>query len=223
LRDFREEDLAMHRVLSILTYSVAGVAAFFGAVAAASALTGNAGTSHPRAPATALVRHFAVFNTGKRLGRTSETTAEPAAVARLMAEIGNRATRVVGTTTASAAVQVAVNPAFTAWALAGSGGACIVALEAENAAVATCQTAANANAGGVEGLLQNPDGTQTIFGLVPNGNQSVSLTTVSGSTETVPVTDNVFEATSSSGFASVGVRASSGAVRQVPAPSRGPA
>jgi hypothetical protein len=109
--------------------------------------------------------------------------------------------------------------AATIWVVPGSSGVCIVAQETAGEAVGTCQSATVAVASGVDGLLQNPDGSETLFGLVPNGNAAVTVATGSGQ-RTPSVSQNVFAATVPSTISAVTLRNGAGDLVRVAAPAR---
>lgn len=61
-----------------------------------------------------------------------------------------------------------------------------------------CGTISAAEARGIAETTQSASGKPVVIGLVPNGNTSVEVTNVDGTTESVPVTDNVYEITTGS-------------------------
>jgi hypothetical protein len=59
-----------------------------------------------------------------------------------------------------------------------------------------CGTIADAETRGLADSTEAASGAPVVIGLVPNGNTSVSVTNTNGTTEDLPVTNNVYEITS---------------------------
>jgi hypothetical protein len=180
----------------------------------------------------ALVRHFAIFRRHFRrhLGvRAATVTTEPAAIAVMlsnMSDPNDPAQQNLRLSTASAE-KVSPTSSFSAWVIPGTSGACVMTTEpVENggpnasSAVASCAQSTMVLAHGIDGLVQEPDGSQTLFALVPDGNRTVSVVTGDGTVETVPVVNDVVTSTSMTGFTSIGFRNSAGAAVEVQTPSR---
>ena len=87
-----------------------------------------------------------------------------------------------------------VGGTYPTWLVPGSAEACIVVAPNRPHAVpgGTCAPVSTLNAG-MTLITEGPSGQPLIIGLVPNGNASVGVTDVDGSTRTVAVTNNMFE------------------------------
>lgn len=102
----------------------------------------------------------------------------------------------------------------------GSSGACLMAVEDQHGVVATCAPLSSVAGLGITDLLQSSAGTQTLVGLVPDGNATVVVTTDDGVGHKVSVADNVYGITSPEGFRTVSLRDSSGNLKEEPTPPR---
>jgi hypothetical protein len=103
------------------------------------------------------------------------------------------------------------------WLVPGTAGACmVVARYAPDLNRSLYSTICDSDAGLASGkfwtLEMGPGQSQTIIGFVPNTNKAVTLTTGSGATVQAPVTNNLYTATSDTGFRSFQSRNSSGDV-----------
>jgi hypothetical protein len=115
--------------------------------------------------------------------------------------------------------EVAVNPSLHVWLVPGSEGVCVIQpLQMETGqpvlgAYATgCGSVATASAGGFWGVAGDQGGEQTLVGLAPDGNSTVSVMDAEGSDQRVPVVDNVYVAKGVD-LKTVAVRDVAGAVR----------
>jgi hypothetical protein len=99
-----------------------------------------------------------------------------------------------------------------AWVIPGAAGACLFVQSSpsqENGGA--CGSVASANAGTIMLVTSNQStGAKAVFGLVPDGSESVTLTDSEGSTTQVPVSDNVYETTVSPHSQSITVRDAQG-------------
>jgi hypothetical protein len=119
----------------------------------------------------------------------------------------------------SSAVAIAVTSTLSAAVVPGTQGTCLIAQipnSAESARAhggleATCAPNAAIEArGGMQMTLNGEDGNYA-WGLVPNGNPTVSVTTSDGSL-TVPVVDNVYAVSSTDNLQAVSFRNAYGAL-----------
>jgi len=116
------------------------------------------------------------------------------------------------------------NPAFAVYVVPGSNGACLISLPPgrvvtgtngvqttlPTAPLAVCGTDATMGETGLYHVTQMPNGESVVYGMVPNGNTSVSVQDASGTTQTAPVTNNVFATFAPTGFQSVRYSGSDG-------------
>jgi hypothetical protein len=145
-----------------------------------------------------VARDFSVFDKGPHA--LSVTTAGTTLASALAPDMINT---VYGAgATAANAVPVATAPGFNEVVLDGPNGICVGATEsaglpgamsAKTINVADCNSPTAAARNGVEDESFNPDGTVTLFGIVPNGNPTVDLSSATGTAQ-VPVVDNTYYA-----------------------------
>jgi hypothetical protein len=194
------------------------------AVAAVSTIGSSpaVGTSQPASGrgvgASSLRHNFAVFKRARLAAAGS--AAVPAAVAQrwaapLFANLG---------LDVADATEVTLNSTTTAWVVPGSAGACVAwittspGLSDGNA----CGPTSDVNAGdlfNIDGSSVGPrptagqalTGAEIAVGLAPNGNRDVSVVASDGTTQLVPVINNVWVWSSTAGTpSSISVVASSG-------------
>jgi hypothetical protein len=86
---------------------------------------------------------------------------------------------------------------YPTWVVPGSSEVCLVVGTTGSRSVpgATCGPTAKAEAG-LTGMTETDSGQPVVLGLAPNGNTSVEVTNADGTTENVPVTNNVYEVVS---------------------------
>lgn len=117
----------------------------------------------------------------------------------------------------SQAHYVQVQSGFGVWVVPGSAGVCMfvpVSLPRGTIYRGRCNTVAAADSGGFRGIVGQP-GSRIAFGLVPDGNSSVTVTHTDGSTTTTPVDGNVY-ATSADNLESITVHDASGHTVSLP-------
>jgi hypothetical protein len=102
---------------------------------------------------------------------------------------------------------VSVGPSFTAWLVPATKGICLFSTITANIGLpsrldgtyfVTCRTATNASDGHslADESVGTPNGGdwQRVWGLAPNGDSSVTITKSDGTSEAVPVVDNMYVA-----------------------------
>lgn len=149
-------------------------------------------------PARGLVRHFAILRRGRIASvRIPVQVQHLALPGRLTADRGLNA---------AAAQPVTLADGEQGWFVPGSSGACL-----EWGSSAACDSTADTLRGGLVGVVV-VGSTETIVGAVPDG-VTVAVTKADGATVSLPVTDNTYSASTSTGnlFSSLHVRLSSGA------------
>jgi hypothetical protein len=174
------------------------------AVLAAVLLTQGSAQGTPRA-STPSAHGYAVLSARVRakysvLGRAHPAVAPPALVQESLAQAAQFA-KSVGRDQGQAQA-AAVSTAGTVWVTQSPQGVC-VALDttvsnpligaAQEIAPVHCDTSAGTLQYGL-GEASMYFGQHIVWGLVPNGNSSVSVQLASGAAETVPVTSNAFAA-----------------------------
>lgn len=97
--------------------------------------------------------------------------------------------RRIGLVPSAAAYVAAAHPV---WIVPGSVEICVLHLEKVGAG-SICGTISAAEQRGLAEGTENATGESLVIGLVPNGNASVSVTMRDGTTESVPVEDNIYE------------------------------
>ncbi|MGH2870629.1 MAG: hypothetical protein ACRDNK_24055, partial [Solirubrobacteraceae bacterium] len=150
------------------------------------------------------LRHFSIFrNTSAGYHKMETTASQAPGLIGDMTQSPAAPPFMQGTALSNLHSQVVDAPGTThaigtVWAIPGPGGVCVAAhvdRGSGDRVVGTCNTAAVAAQSGVTGTLYNNDGTTTTFGLMPNGNATADVRTVSGGRMPVPVRDNVFMTT----------------------------
>lgn len=109
------------------------------------------------------------------------------------------------------------------WVVPGSNGACVVTettdtsgpLAGKSVDSGSCETTAAIMNEGLIAFVGEYGGAHRIFGLVPDGNTTVTLNFADGTAEEVPVTNNVVDAAIPSVPSSFGLKDASGAARTV--------
>jgi hypothetical protein len=137
-----------------------------------------------------LAEHFAVFRQA-RVADVSDPSADTVANP-------NQATLLQLDLSATQLVQAGSGPV---WIVPGAAGACVMSGQA-TATIAPQPGENYTNCNTMDGILQNglvarasqAGGPSIVFGLVPNGNTSVTLTYATGAQEQVPVVNNVVRA-----------------------------
>jgi hypothetical protein len=89
------------------------------------------------------------------------------------------------------------------WVVPGAAGACVMMqiyyatgpFAGRRPGGGGCNTTAGVLQNGLVGFRQNPDGTTFVHGIVPDGNDDVTVTFADRSQQAVPVTSNVVAAT----------------------------
>jgi hypothetical protein len=121
----------------------------------------------------------------------------------------------------SSAVSVALTPTVTGVVVPGTSGTCLIVQlppvsqpglnprAAGPSIGATCNTNAKIVEHGINLSVTSADGTDA-WGLVPNGNSTVSIATANNTTVTAPVVDNLYFASVSENLTSVSFLNTSG-------------
>lgn len=201
-----------------------------GASAVALAAENSSAKNVKRHSAPALAAHYTIFRFARvshkplarhaRLGSATTDTRLASVIARLGARAQARPGEQNLGLAASQAVTVAVTPTVSMTAVPGSGGACFVAA-IPSAAYAVpnvagfaiaCGTTTQIDAHGISVTLGGASGSEYVWGVVPNGNSTVELTTNDGSTSTVPVDDNFYASKTSEPVASLTFRNDAGTI-----------
>lgn len=111
------------------------------------------------------------------------------------------------------------------WVIPGAGGACIVTLtvpgtngplDGQSISYLNCNAADGITQRGLVAIGSQPDGTDLIYGLVPDGNASVGLTTPTGAQSNVPVANNAIMATVPAGTSTLAFKNAAGSRVSVP-------
>jgi len=204
--------------LALITAAfLATVCASGQALAATARVSGSKG-SDTAATAKSYASAFGVF----RSDRSANTRARvvPTDDAGLIHLMMSEPIMQGATTTSQSVVNISNGPQVLV--LASANGICVGAQLPDGSSgvlagmlggQVDCTTLANAEQGGVGNVSYNADGTATLFGIVPNGNQHVTLNTDSGS-QTVPVSGNVFYAPELPGYTGRDVVGADGVLRQ---------
>jgi hypothetical protein len=161
-----------------------------------------------------LRKHFRVFRSHRSIAAHDAAAGAPRSLQRFAD--GTLPDLFMGVVSADNFAEVSVNPSFTAWLAPSAGGVCIASTDVGYAGGFSCAPVASAVNTGVTLVATSPTGFVTMFGLVPDGNPTVSLQTGNGATDVVPVVSNVYEATSSSGFTAMTIRNGAGDVETQP-------
>lgn len=155
-------------------------------------------TAH-RPIAKELRAHFALLRSARSRARASSGPALPLAAASALAAGGR--------------VQVNLSQAQYVptgggtWIVPGTNGACVV-----TTTVSVCNTTDQAETGTLlaADAPAHSDYPTTITGLTPDGNTSITITLVSGATQTVPVSENTYSVSAPDGIRSVSMKSASG-------------
>lgn len=180
---------------------IAALAALVGgAVSQASSSTVHlsrvASVASPRGPVSAtLRRNFSVLRRS-HVASASSTSELPSSVAATLTEPGS-ASAEYGVKPAEARYAPLANSAG-AWVVPGTTGICLVEHDAQQSiSTVLCGPTSDADSGKL--LMTNhgdaSSGPVTIWGLAPDASSSVTATSSDGSSTTIPVVDNVYEAT----------------------------
>lgn len=95
------------------------------------------------------------------------------------------------------AAAVYAGGAYPTWVIPGSTEVCLMAngTKAGDSAGGICGSTAALEQRGLAEVTEGPTGAPLVLGLVPNGNATIEVTNSNGTTETVPVHNNVYEVT----------------------------
>jgi hypothetical protein len=171
-------------------------------------------SGRPRPLPTVLVRNFRVFRPASRA--TARAASDPAGqFPGVSPDLVSQWVLAVGDS-----VQITNNvPGLNLWLIPGSTGTCFMMTTKSNPLpVGGCGSNSRAVAGEQMMALESPagyPGGEVVIGLAPNGNTSVTLTRADGSTESVPVAQNVYVAETAQQIKSVSVRDSAGNLRSL--------
>jgi hypothetical protein len=159
------------------------------AVTAAMASSNGRATKASTPPAHVSARLATIFRVLQRAHRASSVDAKPLPTAALQ----------------GLSVQAGMDPSsavfaggtYPTWVVPGSTEVCLMhdALTSRDAPGGICGSVKAAEHGLAE-ATESATGAPLILGLVPNGNASVTVTNANGTTDSVPVSDNVYEITS---------------------------
>lgn len=170
----------------------------------------RASRQHRASPA--LIRSIALFTGADKHGPTAHAIsikAEPPSVQRLLKTLqaANDPSNRSMLLDASQTREVDAGPSTPVWAIPGGAGACVVAAEMPRterigqlpadgyqASVAGCDPTSVVQRQGILAISSEPSGGHLVFGIVPNGNQAVTVTEPSGATLSLPVVDNAVSA-----------------------------
>jgi hypothetical protein len=167
----------------------------------------------------ALVRQFSVFT---QASSTHAVASEPAGVRRLLAAVSSsRDPSNQRNGLDVAATQEVTTANGSVWLVPGSTGACaitqgqpVTVAEVTGAVVTSmgCDSLSDIQQRGLLSVSRSGAGPATVYGMVPNGTESLTATLSSGATTTISVTDNAVDASLPSLPASVVMNTTSGAV-----------
>jgi len=193
------------------------------------ARTAVPGTRHRVVPAS-LLRDFAVLKHA-HVAASSEAVQLPAEYAAAIAgSTDPQSPLYVYGPNAALAQYVAPTGTLGMWLVPGSGGLCFhVVSSTANASQGSgqggygvCSTTANAELGRAFVFTELGNGSDLLVGVAPNAAKSVAITLGDGSTETIPVVDDVYAVTASA-VAAVTVDDAAGATQTYNMPaSAGP-
>lgn len=149
--------------------------------------------SEKRRVASTLARHFGVF----RFARSADAGPTlPSAVAASLASVPQQlnvaAARFI--VTGSAPATTPIGKSTGVWLVPGAQGVCVFDADFGG----TCSGLAGPGSpasGGLRATSSTGDGTETVMGLVPDGNTSVSVVMSDGSVDQASVVDNVYSIT----------------------------
>jgi hypothetical protein len=170
----------------------------------------QAGAPHRHRPISPpLRRHFSVLRSA-RAAAANQGDELPAGVAQEVTETGSMSAEYK--LEPAQARHVTLPNGSNAWVIPGAAGACLFVQSSpsqENGGA--CGSVASANAGTIMLVKSNQStGSKAVFGLVPDGSESVTLTDSEGSTTQVPVSYNVYETTVGPHYQSITVRDAQG-------------
>lgn len=74
----------------------------------------------------------------------------------------------------------------------GASGACVQGPVIDGTVDGHCMPVAGVEMGGLRGTVLTADGSEVLFGVVPNGQATVTVTGATGVPATIPVTDNTY-------------------------------
>jgi hypothetical protein len=188
---------------------------------AAGAAFASAGGTHAasHAKAKGLERNFSVFAGD---AHQHSSASYPAGVRRLLAAVSSsRDPSNQRNGLDVAATQEVTTANGSVWLVPGSTGACaitqgqpVTVAEVTGAVVTSmgCDSLSDIQQRGLLSVSRSGAGPATVYGMVPNGTESLTATLSSGATTTISVTDNAVDASLPSLPASVVMNTTSGAV-----------
>lgn len=183
------------------------VACISAALLTASLVAGPASASHASKRSThrisqELLRVLPVLRSHRHSAHAAATI-ESRAVSMLMTNMRTSVDPGVAAQGLDTSAAVEVDPASAAspvWIVPGSAGACVLTQHPEGgkspavqnriAAGGGCSDTATIQDQGSIGVAFEPGGKHLVYGAVPAGNSSVTITLPSGATTVAPVTDN---------------------------------
>lgn len=194
---------------SKLSAAIASVIAVTAVVVVATAMAKSGARTHhasPPAVSPRLYRIFSVLRSDKQAGHRASAADSipplPAAVVEGMAHEP-------GLDTSAA---VFAGGTYPAWVVPGTNEVCLIhgAIGPRGVPGGVCSSIGAVEQRGLAVTTESATGAAVVLGLVPNGNSSVNVTNANGSTESVPVANNVYEITSGTP-STIGLREASGA------------
>jgi hypothetical protein len=165
-------------------------------------------SGRPRQLPSMLVASFRVFREASN-ARVGAIAARPGQFPGVPKDIASTWDLAVGDAT-----QITNSAGLDLWLVPGSAGTCLVWRDLPpqfGGGGGDCVPNGMALAGELSPISGGPAGV-TVIGLAPNGNPTVRLALADGSSESVPVSQNVYLARSPHGFKTVTVKNSTGTV-----------
>lgn len=183
-------------------------------------------TGSPRPLPSRLLRSFGVFRHSARasvqaaIGAAARVASGPAGqFPGVPSNLASAWGLVVGDATA-----IPNNAGFNLWLVPGATGTCFIWTQPSvdtSHEEGDCVPNQMTLAGELSPIAGDATG-QTVIGLAPDGNTAVTLTLAGGSSETVPVSQNVYIAKAYQGFSLVTLKDSTGTVRVTGVPDGRP-
>jgi len=152
-------------------------------------LSASSAGSQPTSVSSELQQNFAVV----RNAPAGDALPLPTNVASQLGDPTDATASEFGLDTA-AARYVAVSSTFAVWVVPGTKGICIIKAHSASPAGASivCDSVASADAGTMRGMVIPPAGSGTVFGILPDTNTTVTVTARDGTSQQIPVVDNIY-------------------------------
>jgi hypothetical protein len=219
LRKGASEMTKRPRRSAIVVSALVVIAASVAVTAAMAASSGKA--LKPHAGSARLVHIFNVLQGGKVRGHSASVgAAQP-----LPAAAGVGLSQMPGLDPSAA---VFAGGTYATWVVPGSTEICLISGPTRpgtsSGGGGVCGSIAGAEERGLAVTTESASGAPVVLGLVPNGNPSVTVTNTDGTTETIPVKNNVYEITSGHpSTVSLNEASGNATTRHLPVLSRPPA